>query len=248
MALKQPIRGGDEEREFTLGLQGAGFSSPVPEAAEGCVNVVLSEGLPDGASYTLKLQKQWSPVFATVSFSLGKVGAVALLSALCLVAFLPPHPSFLLLLVLLLLLLLLLLPPSSPAKFTASQASVDFESYEYSSSLLVLTIGWSVTSSLAHPKDTVKVWNSAGTLCACQTDPGTVSLQLGEVVGDMEGQGTSPQGQKNMEIQRAVIGLAVPPPASRPWQGAVLGGYKLGFFPGGGDVKVAVGDQWIQWK
>uniref|UniRef100_A0A7S0HL70 Uncharacterized protein n=1 Tax=Hanusia phi TaxID=3032 RepID=A0A7S0HL70_9CRYP len=167
---------GSSGNYYPDGLQGAGFSSPVPDASEGCVNVVLSEGLPDGASYTLKLQKQWTPVFATVSFSLGK-------------------------------------------------AYVGFEGYKYSSAVLQLTIGWSVTSSLAHPKDTVKVWNSAGSLvtwfftsCGCQTEPGT---------------GTSAQGQKSIEINR---------------EGAVLGGYKLGLFPGGGDVKVAVGDQWIEWK
>uniref|UniRef100_A0A7S4L7T5 Uncharacterized protein n=2 Tax=Guillardia theta TaxID=55529 RepID=A0A7S4L7T5_GUITH len=167
---------GSSGNYYPDGLQGAGFSSPVPDSAEGCVNVVLSEGLPDGASYTLKLQKQWTPVFATIAFSIGK-------------------------------------------------AAVSFKGYQYSSTTLQLTIGWSVTSSLAQPKDTVKVWNSAGNLvtwfftsCACQTQPGTA---------------TSAQGQKVIEISK---------------QDAVLGGYKLGLFPGGGDVKVAVGDQWIDWK
>jgi len=54
---------------FPTGIQKAGFDDPLPQEAQGCVETSFSPGLPDGA-YTIKLQKKWTPVFATKSFYL----------------------------------------------------------------------------------------------------------------------------------------------------------------------------------
>jgi len=54
---------------FPTGIQKAGFENPLPDQAQGCLETSLSPGLPDG-QYTVKLQKQWTPVFASTSFYL----------------------------------------------------------------------------------------------------------------------------------------------------------------------------------
>ncbi len=51
------------------GILKAGFDNPLPSAADGCVTTSFSPGLPEG-KYTIKMQKQWTPVFATTSFYL----------------------------------------------------------------------------------------------------------------------------------------------------------------------------------
>jgi len=51
------------------GILKAGFDNPLPSAADGCVTTSFSPGLPEG-KYTIKMQKQWTPVFATTTFYL----------------------------------------------------------------------------------------------------------------------------------------------------------------------------------
>jgi hypothetical protein len=54
---------------FPIGIQKGGFDDPLPDEAQGCIETSFSPGLP-GGTYTIKLQKQWTPVFATTTFYL----------------------------------------------------------------------------------------------------------------------------------------------------------------------------------
>jgi len=52
---------------YATGLNGAGPNLPLPAEADGCIDVELSPGLPDGA-YTLKLQQEWNLLFSSIEF------------------------------------------------------------------------------------------------------------------------------------------------------------------------------------
>jgi len=54
---------------YPTGIQKAGFEDPLPAEAQGCIETSFSPGLADGL-YTIKLQKQWTPIFATKTFFL----------------------------------------------------------------------------------------------------------------------------------------------------------------------------------
>jgi len=54
---------------FPTGIQRAGFEDPLPAESQGCIQTTFSPGLTDGL-YTIKLQKQWTPIFATKTFYL----------------------------------------------------------------------------------------------------------------------------------------------------------------------------------
>ena len=46
---------------YPTGILKSGFTDPLPDESQGCIQTSFSPGLPEGM-YTIKLQKQWTPV------------------------------------------------------------------------------------------------------------------------------------------------------------------------------------------
>jgi len=112
--------------------------------------------------------------------------------------------------------------PIAGVSFTVAQASVGFSSYSTSASL-TLTVTWSVDANVATPSDTVKIYNTAGTI---------VYWFFTSSGGSTLGKAAVPSGSLSFSIVK---------------QNAVPGGYTPKLFPGGGAVVAAIGTNWINW-
>jgi len=106
-----------------------------------------------------------------------------------------------------------------------ANAYVGFGGLGYNSQMLILGIQWQVGAASATTTDMIQVKNSRGdvvywfyTSCSCQTAPGAAAV---------------PSGMLQFTLHRAA--------------GQELGGYDIGFFPGGGSFEAASADNWINW-